>query len=378
MAIPALIAGGGALLGGLFSASGSRKAATTQANAATQAAQMQSDAANRAAQLQYDAAIRAGQSHERASQIAANAQIEASKIAAEAARFRPYGITTGFGTSSFDTNRDTGTYTLDPRLAAFRDQYYGGAQDVLDQQRGFDPQQFSQQVFAEQMGLLTPERQAQDEALRASQLSSGRIGFGITGTAAGAGTGGMLNPQQFSLDRARALADAQLAAASREQGQTELDRLIGRGQGLLTYGTGLEALGMDSLKLGLDAGSRASTAGANQAQALLAGGMGAAESRLAGSQAASQGMLTAAQAQALGLTGAAGFGAGGLTGAANARAAGQIGSANTMSSIFQALGGLDYGRSFGSAFAGGNNPISPNASYAPGSANARFQSFLGG
>lgn len=267
---------------------------------AKKAGQQQAAASDRAAQLQYDAAIKAGASQERAARIAANAQIEAGKIAAEAARFRPYSITTGFGTSSFDTNKDTGTYTLDPRLAAFRDQYYGGAQDVLNQQQGFDPIAMARQVYGEQQGLLQPGRQAEDVALRQAMLSSGRVGLGVSGGAAGAGADGMLNPDQFSLNRARALADAELAARSRDYGESYLDRLIQRGQGLLTYGTGLESLGMGSMTAGLEAGAKSAQSQANQAQALLSSGTSAAETALGGTTAANNALLSGTKTLALG------------------------------------------------------------------------------
>jgi hypothetical protein len=275
-------------------------ASLLSSRSARKSAQKQADATDRAAQLQYDAAIAAGASQVEAAQIAANAQIEAGKIAAEAARFRPYSITTGFGSSSFDTNKDTGTYTLDPRLAAFRDQYYGGAQDVLNQQQGYDPIAMARQVYGEQQGLLQPGRQAEDVALRQAMLSRGRVGLGVSGGAAGAGADGMLNPDQFSLDRSRALADAELAAKSRDYGETYLDNLIKRGQGLLTYGTGLEALGMGSLTMGLDAGAKSAQSQAVQAEALLKGGMGAAEATLGGATAQNRLLLSGTETLARG------------------------------------------------------------------------------
>ena len=121
----------------------------------------------------------------------------------------------------------------------------------------------------------------------------------------GAGADGMLNPDQFSLNRARALADAQLAANSREYGQQDLDRLIQRGQGLLTYGTGLEALGMGSLTMGLEAGAKSAQSQANQAEALLRGGMGAAESLLGGANANARAQLAGAEALGTGQLNAA-------------------------------------------------------------------------
>jgi hypothetical protein len=171
----------------------------------------------------------------------------------------------------------------------------------------------------------------------------------------------MLNPQQFSLDRARAQADAQMAFNSREYGQAELDRLIGRGTGLMNTGFGIEELGAKSLAMGLDAGSRAGVSQGNQAQALLSGGMGAAQSMLAGTQAAMGG-----------ITNSANYLSQGQLGAANTRISGQLASDQALIGMINTGAGM-----FGSAFSGSPAAGAPvgNASYAPGSANARFASF---
>jgi hypothetical protein len=212
----------------------------------------------------------------KSAQSAADAQLQAGREAAEAARFRPYAVSTGFGRSFFDEDAQTAGYELDPRLAAFRDQNYGLATNVYDQLGTADPQAFAAQVMAERQGLLQPQRQAEDIALRNQQLGRGRIGLGLTGAAAGAGMGGMVNPEQFSLQRARALADAQMAATAREQGQADIDRLIGRASGLFQTGAGIEELGQKSLTLGADLGKAGASAGGNIAQSLLTGGQAAA------------------------------------------------------------------------------------------------------
>lgn len=365
--MPALIAGGAAIVGGLLGGRSSRKAAQQSADAQREAARMQADASRYAADLGFQGAQTASQAQLAAARAGANAQIQASKIAAEAARFRPYSITTGFGTSSFDTKKDKATYTLDPRLAAFRDQYYAGATDVLGQMQGYDPAAMARTVYGEQQALLDPSRQAENEALRAAQLSSGRIGLGLTGSAVGAGTGGMLNPQQFSLDRARAQADAQMAFNSREYGQAELDRLIGRGTGLMNTGFGIEELGMKSLTMGLDAGSKAGVSGANQAQALLAGGQGAANALYEGGMASAQSMLGGTQAQMQG-----------LTNSANALSQGQLGASNTLingrlASDQALIGALTQGAGmFGGAFSGRPGGSAPMAL---GSSNNLYNTF---
>jgi hypothetical protein len=208
--------------------------------------------------------------------------------AAQAAEFRPYGVTTGFGTGWFDTAKQQAGYELSPVYQAFRDRMLGTSAGVFDQLGAADPQAAAAQYLAEQQGLLAPQRQAEDIALRNAQLGRGRIGMGLSSEAAGAGMGGMVNPEQFSLNRARALADAQMAAQAREQGQADIDRLIARGSGLFQTGSGIEQLGMTPLEFGSTLGGRQAQAGSSMAQSLLAGGQGAANANMAASLARSQ------------------------------------------------------------------------------------------
>lgn len=219
-----------------------------------------------------------GKSAEKAAETSANAQLESARIAANAAKFRPYSISSGFGRSYFDTKNNTAGYDMDARLKAMQDAQYGGAAAIQEQLAGYDPEAMAAQVYAEQQGLMAPTRLEQDIALRQQQLQRGRIGLGVSGEAVGAGAGtGMLNPEQYSLNVARARADAELAAKSRDYGQAYLDQLIGRGQGLFSYGMGIEEQAMKPLTIGSDIGNRAAVAGANQGQMLLAGGTNAAK-----------------------------------------------------------------------------------------------------
>lgn len=224
----------------------------------------------------------AGRSAERAADESARAQIESAKIAADAAKFRPYAISTGFGKSYFDTEGQTAGYEMDPRLKAMQEQQYKLANQVFGG-LNLDPTQAAQQYYNEQQGLMAGGRTAEDIALRQRQLQSGRIGLGLSGETQGAGVGtGYVNPEQYQRDLARAQSDAQLAAQSRSRAQQEIDAAIARGQGLFTYGTGIEELGMKPLTMGADIGNRAAVAGANQAQALMTGGTNAAQANLAG------------------------------------------------------------------------------------------------
>ena len=217
-----------------------------------------------------------------AARESAQSNIESAKIAAEAAKFKPYSISTGFGSSFFDENKQEAGYTLDPTLQAFRDAMYGGAGEFMGQIQT-DPTAAAQQYYNQQQGIMAGGRGAEDIALRNQQLQSGRIGLGLSGASQGAGAGtGYVNPEQYQRDLARAQQDQALAASSTQLAQADIDRAIGRGTGLLQTGMGIEQMGLQPLQIGADIGNRVATAGANQGQMLLAGGQAAANANLAG------------------------------------------------------------------------------------------------
>lgn len=217
-----------------------------------------------------------------AAKSAANAQLESARIAADAAQFRPYGVTTGFGKSFFDTSTQQAGYELDPRLTAFRDQLYGLSASTLDQLAATSPEAEAERYVGQQMGLLAPTRQAEDIAARQAALGSGRIGLGVSAGSVGGGDAtGLVNPDDFARQLARERINAQIAAEGTQYGQNMIDKLISRGTGLFSSGAGVEQLGMGALTTGADIGKTGVQAGSAQAQALLQGGMGAAQANLA-------------------------------------------------------------------------------------------------
>ena len=217
-----------------------------------------------------------------AARESAQSNLEAAQIAAEAAKFKPYSISTGFGTSFFDEDKQEAGYTLDPTLEAFRNAMYGGAGEFMGQIQT-DPTKAAQQYYNQQQGLMAGQRRAENIDLRQQQLASGRIGLGLSGASQGAGAGtGYVNPEQYQRDLARSIADQQLAAQSTQLAQADIDRAISRGTGLLQTGMGIEQMGLQPLQIGADIGNRVATAGANQGQMLLAGGQAAAQANLAG------------------------------------------------------------------------------------------------
>lgn len=348
MAIPALIAGGGALLGGILG----------------------------------------GRSAERAADTSAAAQIEAARIAAEEARFRPVGITTRFGQSTFGFDEagrlSSAGYTLSPELAALQSRLLGVTPEALETALGagaevapvrqaatglfglgqqflptdisrqaspeamaqaqrlyglagqvtptsYDPTAAAQSYYNEAQAMLDPSRQRQEQRLGASVFGRGRAGLNISGQG---------QPELFALGQAREEQNMALAAQARERARQELQQDIGLGTRLgltglqtqqtgediararlaedLRLGTGLfgtgmdllsqipayetaalgpfqtqlglastiEQLGQQPLDIGAQLGGRAATAGAQAGEALLRGGLGAAQTRLGGQQAA--------------------------------------------------------------------------------------------
>ena len=213
---------------------------------------------------------------------AAAASTAAGNQAAAAAEFKPYGVTTGFGTSYFDPKTQQAGYQLDPVLEAFRNSMYAGAGEFMGQVNT-NPQEAAQNYYNQQQALMAGGRGAEDIALRQQQLNSGRIGLGLSGAAMGAGAGtGYVNPQQYQQQLARSQQDQQLAAQSQQLAQADIDKAISRATGLFQAGSGIEEMGMRPLTIGADIGSRQAVSGGNQAQALLAGGQGAAQANLAG------------------------------------------------------------------------------------------------
>ncbi len=267
-------------------------------------------------------------SQESAAQTSAQAQLEAARIAADAARFRPVGVTTGFGASQFgfdpSGNLVSAGYTLAPELQAQRNRLmalsgmgltqaeqapaayaplgqaaqglFGLGQQYLAQ----SPEQVAQQYMQQQRGLLAPGREQQLAQLQNQMFQTGRGGLAVGGTS-GMGGGvalGATNPELQAYYNAIAQQDAQLAAQAQQAGQQQL----AFGTGLFSTGANLlggmyggqvaalspytsylggagtvEQLGQQGLEIGSALGGRSATAGANVGKSLLTGGLGAAE-----------------------------------------------------------------------------------------------------
>jgi hypothetical protein len=272
---------------------------------------------------------------EYAANQSAAAQRESARLAAEAARFRPVGITTRYGSSNFQMSPEgylTGAgYTVSPELKAYQDRLMGLTGGALTQaeqaQQQYQPlsqaatglfglgqqylaqspQEVAAQYMRQQQDLLAPSRERQMAQLQNQLFQQGRGGLsvGATGTRPSGAAGlGATTPEMEAYYNAIAQQDAQLAAQAQQAGQQNVAfgaGLFGTGAGMLgqyqagqvgalspfqTYlGTGqsIEEMGQQPLTLGAGLGGQAAAYGANAGRSLLAGGLSAAETQQRGS-----------------------------------------------------------------------------------------------
>jgi hypothetical protein len=253
-----------------------------------------------------------GNSAARAAQTQADAQLKAAQIAADAARFKPVGVTTAFGSSNFgfgpDGNLSSAGYSLSPELAAQRDAFLSQAQNqgmgfanqagqagqgLFNLGQGYlaqTPEQAAQQYITSQQAMLAPGQEQQLAGIRNNQFQRGTSGLAVGATDAGGM--GASNPELQAYYNSLQNTNLNLASRAQEQGRAQTSF----GQGLLNsgidltsagynpyktqfgLGQSLEAAGQGAFDLSSTLGGRSATAGANVGQSLFAGGNNAANS----------------------------------------------------------------------------------------------------
>jgi len=285
--------------------------------------------------LSYLGAQEQASAMENAANVSAAAQRDAARQAAEAARFRPVGVTTRFGSSNFQMSPEgylTGAgYNVSPELKAYQDRLMGLTGGALTQAEQAQqqyaplqtaasglfglgqqylqqtPQQVAAQYIQQQQDLLAPSRERQMAQLQNQLFQQGRSGLSVGATGmrpSGMGGLGATTPELEAYYNAIAQQDAQLAAQAQQEGQRNVafgTGLLGSGSQLLgqyqagqigalspfqTYlGTGqsIEEMGQQPLTLGAGLGGQAAAYGANAGKSLLAGGLSAAETQQRGS-----------------------------------------------------------------------------------------------
>jgi hypothetical protein len=241
---------------------------------------------------------------------AAKGQAEALRAAADRAsamaQFRPMGMTTNFGTSTFTDGQ--GRYQLSPELQLIQDRLLGqtgaydptqivamaqpltgGAQSLFNlgqQYLATSPEAASQQYMAQQQALLQPSRAADLSRVQAANYGRGTGGLGVqTGTGSAPA-----NPLAQALFNAQSRQDLELAARADEAGMArarfgaglfgtggeilgQVPRLTTAGYGPLEAQLGLlrttESLGQQPLLLSQDLANQYAQAGARAGQLYL-------------------------------------------------------------------------------------------------------------
>lgn len=257
------------------------------------------------------------QANKDAANTSANAQLQSANIAADAAKFRPVGVTTRFGSSNFgfddQGNVSSAGYTLSPELQAIQDrimttaggwnpaQYQEQSQGLFNLGKSYlstSPEAAAADYYAKQRQLMAPGREQDLANITNQQFQAGRSGFGIGGTRAGYTAGGpglmQANPQMSAYYNSIAASDANLAAQSDQYARDRMDYgiklmsssapgLFNAGYGPLQTALGLsstiEGLGQQPFSMSSELGGRSSTAGANAGQFLATAGANAARTQ---------------------------------------------------------------------------------------------------
>jgi hypothetical protein len=192
------------------------------------------------AALNYLGAQEQAGAMENAANISAAAQRDAARQAAEAAKFRPVGITTRYGTSNFQFDPSGylsgASYNVNPELRGYQDRLMGLTGGALTQaelaQQQYEPlqtsatglfglgqrylqqtpEQVASQYIQQQQDLLAPSRERQMAQLQNQLFQQGRGGLsvGATGTRpSGMGGLGATTPEMEAYYNAIAQQDAQ-------------------------------------------------------------------------------------------------------------------------------------------------------------------------
>jgi len=177
-------------------------------------------------------------------------------------QYRPYGVTSGAGTASF--NNGQASYAMDPRYQAQQNQMFGLGTQALNRAGGsYDD--LATDMYNRQRAIGADSRGAEAQALGERMFGSGTRGLSVSGDALGMGEGsGMFNPQALGFSQAYAQQDAMDRNNAFAQAQAQRQSDINLGQSMFTQGQGMDANALNQLELGGMFGQQQSNA-ANQA-----------------------------------------------------------------------------------------------------------------
>jgi len=159
-------------------------------------------------------------------------------------QFQPYTYTSLAGSTELERGKDGYTFSqeIDPRLeqlygqglgatSGLLSQYLQQAQEPLEQfdfQKGID--EATQEYFAQQQAALDPVFAQERQQLQSDLFGSGRMGLMLAGETAGAGAGGMVQPDAFGLSRGQAQSLQEAYAKSRASAVGEQQQAFDQAQ----------------------------------------------------------------------------------------------------------------------------------------------------
>lgn len=179
--------------------------------------------------------------------------INVAREYAQKGQFRPYTVTTSTGQTSYDPTSGEYRTTLTSPLQQILTQATTGAGSLFGLATEFDPNVRASEIFSEQAALLDPLFAKQRQDIASDLFRTGRGGFQIAGEAVGAGEGGMVNPEAYSLARGQSQTLAQLAPLARQQAYGEQQSLIGMATNMLGAGLNVGQVENNLMSLGLTA-----------------------------------------------------------------------------------------------------------------------------
>jgi len=198
---------------------------------------------------------------------AADSLKEAGDKAYAGGQYRPYGVTSGAGTASF--NNGKASYTMDPRYKNQQDQMFGLGTSALDRAGGsYDD--LATQMYDRQRAIGADRRGSEAQALGERMFGSGTRGLSVSGDALGMGEGsGMFNPQALGFSQAYAQQDSVDRNNAFAQAQQQRDRDIAMGTGMFSQGQAMDATSMAMLGLGGDLGQQRANAANSAGQNMI-------------------------------------------------------------------------------------------------------------
>ena len=178
-------------------------------------------------------------------------------------QYRPYGVTSGAGTASF--NNGQASYSMDPRYQAQQNQMFGLGTAALNRAGGsYDD--LANDMYTRQRAIGADSRGAEAQALGDRMFGRGTEGLRVSGDALGAGTSGMLSPDGYGFAQAFAQQDAMDRNNAFAQAQQQRISDINMGQSMFTQGQGMDANAMAMLGLGGTLGQQRASAANNAGQ----------------------------------------------------------------------------------------------------------------